>query len=86
MRIEDYAKLEETKSLILSHLSSLGMKEHVKIMNDKDLKDIMILMNRLGTQLNSKKDDQDKMEFLISYIIALWVNLVVEHGVDQETL
>jgi hypothetical protein len=55
-------------------------------MNDEDLKDIMILMNRLGVQLNSKEDDKDKMEFLISYIIALWVNLVVEHGVDQETL
>jgi hypothetical protein len=82
----DYIKLSEMKNVIMAHLDKMGLKEQVRVINDEDLSKVMYLMSLLGEQLKSKETDSERIEMLISYIICLWVKMIVDYGVELKEL
>ena len=86
VKFTDYVKIEQMKNMILSHLEGMGLHEQVRSMNDMDLEKIMLLMGLMGEQIKNKKNDEERMELMMSYIICLWTRLIVDYGAELKEL
>lgn len=86
MKITDYIKLERMKDFLLFKLEEVGLKEQVKVMTDEDLDKIVKLSGALSIEMRKKETDEAKLEFLLLYIICLWVKLVVDYGAKLSEL
>lgn len=86
IKFTDYIKLEGMKSLVTNHLNRLGFKEELKVINDEDLNKIITLMASLGEELREYSTEEKKVDSLISYIISLWVKLIIVYGADVDEM
>lgn len=86
MRITDYVKIEEMKRLIAKHLLKMKMFEQVRTINDHDLDMMISLMAQLFDELRGLDTDDERMEFMIAYIIGLWGRLVIDYGAKIDEL
>jgi hypothetical protein len=86
MKIVDYVKIEELKRLVVYQLRQLGMLEETQTINERDLNTILTAMAQLHGELGKKEEFNDKMDYLIAYIIGLWGRLVIDYGADIKEL
>jgi len=86
MKISDYAKLEELKRILTSQMLHLGMEDKVNGMVDADLNKLIKLMAALNSYLHEKEGTDEKIDFLINYIISLWGILIIDYGHKLEEL
>ena len=85
MKITDYVKIEELKRALVKQMRALGMIEQTQTINEKDLSIMIDAMAQLNKELVQKEED-DKMDYLISYIIGLWGRLIIDYGAKLEEL
>lgn len=86
MNIVDYLKIEEIKSIIVIQLRMLGLNEQAKTINEKDL-DLMInVMSQIGAELREKETEDERLDFLIAYIVGLLGRLIIDYGAKLEEL
>ena len=86
LKLTDYVKIEHMKGLILSHLEGMGLKEQVRVMTDDDINKIINMMVMLAEELKIKENNDQRIEVLVSYIIALWARLIVDYGAELKEL
>lgn len=86
MKISDYIKIEELKRVVTGQLVKLGLKEQVNGILDNDLNKLIALMGRMAVQLDEKDTDEEKIDFLLCYIIGIWGILIVDYNHDTEVL
>lgn len=86
MKIVDYLKVEELKRFIVDKLRLLGMIEQTQTINEKDLNIIIAVMSQLHVELGSKETPDDKIDYLVLYIIGLWGRLVIDYGANIDEL
>ena len=85
MKITDYVKLEELKQMLVKQMGALGLIEQAQTINEEDLKIMIHAMANLNKELTAIKED-DKMNFLIAYIIGLWGRLIIDYGAKLDEL
>lgn len=72
---------------MLTHrLIKMGLKNQVNGILDKDLHKLIALMGRMGVLLDEKETYEEKIDFLLAYIIGLWGILVIDYDHDMEEL
>jgi len=86
MKISDYAKIEELKRILTTQMLHLGMEDKVNGIVDADLNKLIQLMSALNKFLLDKETEDEKIDFLINYIIGLWGILIVDYGHKLEEL
>lgn len=86
LTVADYVKITEMKGFLVEHLSVMGLKEQVRTIEDEDLEKLMYMMGLLGDQLKGKDTDEERVEMLISYVICMWVRLIVDYGAGIDEL
>lgn len=86
LKFTDYVKLEQMKRLILKHLEGMGMKEQVRVMTDDDINKIIHMMAILANELEIKESNEERIEVLVSYVIALWARLLIDYGANLKEL
>ena len=86
MKFTNYVKIEQMKNMIMMHLEKMGLREQVRVMTDEDLTKVMALLGLMGHQLEIIKDEEHRTEMLVSYIVCLWVKLIVDYGADLKEL
>jgi hypothetical protein len=86
LKFTDYVKLEQMKGLILRHLDGMGLKEQVRVMTDDDINKIIHMMAILANELKIKENNEERIEVMVSYIIALWARLLIDYGADLKEL
>lgn len=86
MKITDYKKIEELKTLIVEHLRALEMIEQSQVVNDHDLEVIIAAMAELHIEMAKKGTEQEVINYLITYIIGLWGRLIIDYGAKFEDL
>lgn len=86
MKISDYAKIEELKSMLIGQLVKLGMIEETEVINEHDLDMMLSLMAQLNKKLMTQDTIDARMDMLVGYIIGLWARLIIDHGATMEDL
>jgi hypothetical protein len=86
MKIADYVKIEQMKNLLTRHLLQMRMFEQVQTINDRDLDMLISLMAQLFDELRGKETDDERMEFMVEYIIGLWGRLIIDYGANMDEL
>lgn len=62
------------------------MLEQSQTINERDLDIILSAMAQLHGELNKKERFEEKMDYLVAYIIGLWGRLVIDYGADIKEL
>lgn len=83
--ISNYLKIEELKQMLVLQMKTLGLLEQTQVINDEDLKIMIHAMANLNKELTST-ESEDKINYLVSYIIGLWGRLIVDYGAKLEEL
>lgn len=84
--MSDYMKIEEFKRMLMTKLYHMGMKNYLEAASPEDTHNIMVLAHNMLTKLREKEDHDEKVEFLVSYIIGLWARLIIEFQDDPRIL
>ena len=86
LKFTDYVKIEQIKGILMERLSQLGLKEQLKVMTDEDMGKLITMMWYLGGLLESKKNEEEKNELLMNYVVGLWARLIVDYNAGIEEL
>jgi hypothetical protein len=86
LKFSDYAKLEYMKHLVLAQLSDMGLKEQVRVMSDTEVNSIITMIGLLAVELQALQSDEERMNKLVSYVVKLWVKLLIDYGASPKEL
>jgi hypothetical protein len=89
MSILDLETLTERKEFIAEQLLELGCDEWLEALTDKDLANIsetMVNIVRLMEENEDGADIDEKINFLLNYILVLWAEMIVDGGKDSRLL
>jgi hypothetical protein len=89
MSILDLETLTERKEFIAEQLLELGCDEWLEALTDKDLANVsetMVNIVRLMEENEDGADIDEKINFLLNYILVLWAEMIVDGGKDSRLL
>lgn len=87
MSVLEYEDKDTQKTLVIQKLEELGYEDYVEELTEKDLFNMVDTIGEMVDAMNNDiEEDEEKLNFLINYIIVLWAEMIVDLGKDSSLL
>ena len=89
MSILDFETVTERKVFITEQLLELGCEEYLEELSDKDITNMSETMANIVRLIEENEEDADideKLNFLLNYILVLWAEMIADGGKDSGLL
>jgi len=85
MKMSDYIKIEEIKYLLMYKLAAVGLEEKLKDLPEDKMNNLIKFMYNLNQKVEDK-EGEERIEFLLFYILSLVVILIKDYDFDINSL
>ena len=89
MSILDFETVTERKVFITEQLLELGCEEYLEELSDRDITNMSETMANIVRLIEENEEDADideKLNFLLNYILVLWAEMIADGGKDSGLL